>query len=286
MFILPGKLFYSEYREDPIFPAQSKKKVLGLPYEIWMNLEAHARPLACIDRTEWRNRKKDPEWRHSGETPPRTWGDLPGDHWLFFFSLQNVNIFSAISKRASSALLAQSRIDGWTSLPLEKEQWKTEVTQMFETALARAQFNARNIARGAFAKYPGYIKRNATGAMCDCTYLFHAPGWKNIRLTWYLIVLVPCGCIVLAAVPINLAGKDEEERLAFGILWFGGEELVSYWMVAGLDEFFKIVHKILGLLAWALCGLRSHLLPAIRHGLNNVRRASRLRGQTSQNGST
>ena len=138
-------------------------------------------------------------------------GRLPGDFLLFWFSIRSLSIWDTISRSGGSALDATARITDLTSLPLHPEQWKVEVTLLFETLLARTAFNARAIARGTSANHPNYTRQNVTRDMCDRTYLFDAPGWKNVNGMWYLVILIPCSLIVIAAIPIPRSGPDGEE---------------------------------------------------------------------------
>ena len=79
--------------------------------------------------------------------------------------------------------LRRTLVRGWESLPLAKEQWKVEARQLFETSLARIQIDARNIAQGTAASYPGLQKLDADPAVCDDTFLFLSQGWQNVNVT-------------------------------------------------------------------------------------------------------
>lgn len=84
---------------------------------------------------------------------------------------------------------AQSMLQGTISAPLFKDQWKHEMRQMFETVLARTQIEARNLARGIPGQQPPGLERlwGAHNSSEFCTqYKFHAIGWKNISVSWFL----------------------------------------------------------------------------------------------------
>ena len=150
----------------------------------------------------WRDRQNGPEWRLFRDLfGLETKGQLPGDLRLFSHSLLNSHTYLSISKRLGAGLNATSRISMSTSLPLAKEQWKVEVTRLFETSLARASFEARNVALGLYAKYPGYVRQNVDRAMCDRTYVYQAPGWSSINGMWYLILLFPSTIVIVLAFP-------------------------------------------------------------------------------------
>ena len=187
----------------------------------------HARPLACIDTIRWRDRQHGPEWRLFRDLIRLDAnGLLPGDLRLFAFSILNSQTYLSISKRLAAGLNATSRISMSTSLPLAREQWKVEATQLFETSLARASFEARNIALGLYAKYPGYVRQNVSRAMCDRTYVYQTPGWSSINGMWYLIILIPSTLVILAAFPVN---EDLEQVLLFEKLCCHGEERLAYY---------------------------------------------------------
>ena len=66
------------------------------------------------------------------------------------------------------------------SLPIPEGQWLIEAHQLFETSLALAHFEARNIALGLYANVPGYVKSNESTELCDKTFLLNANGYKNV----------------------------------------------------------------------------------------------------------
>ena len=189
----------------------------------------HARPLACVDTIRWRDRGEGPEWRLFKDLIELdASGNLPGDLRLLAFSILSSQIYQTISKRRSAGLNATSRISLSTSLPLAKEQWKVEATQLFEASLARAAFETRNIALGTYAKYPGYLRQNVSRDMCDRTYVYRNPGWSSINGLWYLVILIPSFIIILLALPIGEI--NSEEILLYEWICGNNKEEISYWI--------------------------------------------------------
>ena len=108
---------------------------------------------------------------------------------------------NAISARLGNTLDAQSKVSGFTSLPLDQEQWKIEVRKMFESALARAQVTVVDIVRGRGAGLDGYenlfaILSSDYDGICTMAKV-NTNGLKNILLVWLVFVLKShyfCGC--------------------------------------------------------------------------------------------
>jgi hypothetical protein len=210
---LPQKIHYLNPSTDPIFPANHE---VHLPDDdtitsFWLYTRGHATVLACSDQTNWRDPAAGPAWNSISTNPPSA--DLNNTRareaiWLFWFPIQNSNIFQSISHRLSNALDASERLSGFTSLPLSPEQWKVEAKKLFEPSLARTQIDARNIARRVLAKYPGYVKANHTiPEMCQETWIFISQGWTNINFVISMFIVIPSASFVLLAFPT--VAKDE-----------------------------------------------------------------------------
>ena len=195
--------------------------------------------LACADQTSWRDPRAGPAWNTILTNSPSV--DLnntrfTGGIWLFWFSIRNSIIFQSISQRLGNALDASERLSGFTSLPLSPEQWKVEAKKLFETSLARAQIDARNIARGVMAEYPGYVKANNTPPeMCQGTYLFISQGWTNVNSVISMLIVIPSVTFVILAFP-----SFTEDEIVLEQLLCGYVEPVSYIVIRtiiGLGDF-------------------------------------------------
>lgn len=146
-------------------------------------------------------------------------------------------------------LAAQKLVHGWQSLPLAKEQWKVEARQLFETSPARIQIQARNVAFGAGARYPGLLKLPSTEPeLCHGTFMFESQRWQNINVTGSVWVLVCSLIFLLLAVPIP------EERLAVQWLW--------NFLIIKLPHFFK--HTVRGFFVESLTRMFNNMAGAIR----------------------
>jgi len=206
IFVQPKKVYYRSRSNDPIFPANQQVFIPSDERPFWVYTRGHATVMACLDQTSWRDPQEGPTWNSDSTTVPQAVNDpsTRGGLWLFWFSILNSGTYQAISQRLGSALNASDRLSGFTSLPLATEQWKVEAERLFETSLARTQIDARNIARGVMASYPGYVKSNNTAPeMCKNTYLFISQGWTNVNLAWSLLILIPSCLIILLAIPTD-----------------------------------------------------------------------------------
>jgi len=130
-----------------------------------------------------------------------------GGMWFLQAALIGSHTFGAFSNLLASALNAQSRVAGFESLPLAREQWKVEAEQLFAISLARIQVNARNIARGVAKAYPGYQKQVRENEFCNQTYMFNSEGWTNVNWAGWVGISVVCCVVIVVAIP---AGDDEK----------------------------------------------------------------------------
>jgi hypothetical protein len=211
--------------------------------------------MACLDQTSWRDPEQGPTWnnilmiRPSAPPPPMNNARVRGGLLLFWFSILNSNTYQAISQRLGNSLNASDRLSGFTSLPLAREQWKVEATRLFETSLARTQIDARNIARGVMADYPGYVKYNSTPSeMCKNTYLFISDGWTNINKSWSLIILIPC-CVI-----VFLASTTNTEEVVLERLLCGYAMPVSVFVIWAIIQVGTGIGWILRVHTWVLAG--------------------------------
>lgn len=241
LFVQPGKIFYTEPSNDPIFPtSKTPDHVPGIDSPYYLYKEGFARPLAAVDTIEWRDLSEGPEWRSWIDPAPQN-EKFPGELWFLWFSIRSSFSYQSISRRLGSGLVASSRISGFSSLPLDREQWKTEAVQLFKTSLARAQFEAQNIARGVYANYDGYVKAKYPLAICRRTYIFRTEGWNNINGIGYLVAALPTTLIILAAIPI----REFPEALLWEVFCFGKADTLAYHSVVGVWAVFDGLKLVL-----------------------------------------
>ena len=215
-------MWYDTLRDDPIFPADIE--VSGRrgweKQRLYESSSRHATAMACVDSSEWRDPTSADGWHKMSDIP----GDILGGGRrgrgrgkvqptedpavlsgavLLWFSLQSSHIHGSLSARLASGLDAQSHISPLGITPLAREQWKVEVTKLFETSLATIQINARNIARGVIGRYPGWVKFEPGVDVCTDRFLFRAKGYINVNRSASLAILIPSLLFILLAIPID-----------------------------------------------------------------------------------
>ena len=185
MFINACHIYYKESSEDPIFPAK------GQFDDMWTNLDSRARPLACVD---WIDACFD-----DGDCRPPYTKDLDLDERFVFmrYALNKSTAFHSIEFQGASGLDAQSKIQDYESLPLSKDppQWMLESWKLFNTSLARIQYDALDIANGTNSDReplysPGMDSTWMHGKLCH-KFVFQVPkGYDNIRILPVIFLLL------------------------------------------------------------------------------------------------
>ncbi|KAL8749649.1 MAG: hypothetical protein Q9184_006725 [Pyrenodesmia sp. 2 TL-2023] len=234
--------------DDPIFPT-TMKRPNGMPnytIDYYANTEDYARPLACVDFTGWRDRDQGLEWHPILEKP--LWETVPkppGALWLLYTSPLNSYTYQSISALRGLRLDAASKTSMSTSEPLDKEQWRVEARQLFETSHARINVEARNIATGVYSKYNDGMKMHMNKSMCDRTYLYRVQGCESVNALWFLVALIPTCLIILFAWPIETNG---EEILLIERLCGDWTEWLAYLLAFDFANVGKKTSASLGLL--------------------------------------
>jgi hypothetical protein len=180
------KIWHIEPSTDPIFPAEEDRIINGVRY--YYNADPRARALACVDKTQVCTYDGRKCWSQFDDLPDSI-KDTAG-YWLLHLSLQQSTIYDAIALRLGTALLAQEFVSGFRSLPIQRNHWELEARQLFETSLARIQFDAWGIASGEDSDKPGYIDLTppkAQGRLCDI-YKFKPTGKANLNVSVFLIL--------------------------------------------------------------------------------------------------
>jgi hypothetical protein len=232
--VISQKIFYEAPSDDPIFPVHTP--ATGFPGYYW-NLAGPGTIMACMDHIQWRDPSapsSDPwlpiDQKPPGFTPP-TDPTTRGALEFMLSALNRSHTFGAFSTRTNAALDAQARIAGFASMPLAPNQWKVEVEKLFATSLARIQMEARNIARGVGARYPGSVKANQSADFCLPLYMFNAGGgFVNISYVVIVIVFAISMLLVFCALPVD------EERLFYEVL-----ERWLLWLINRLRDVWRSV---------------------------------------------
>jgi hypothetical protein len=237
MFIIPRNIFYVQPSYDPIFPAADRIPYFNDTY--WVKLSPFATALGCTNGFEICNPELEEcitqDWDGTlspfpGELTIGSLDDVVAIASLTFASLYAGNMYQTIGFRGASALKAATLIDREfkTSTPLDPEQWKLEVRQIFETSLLRSQLELVDIAGGVGAEEPGFKNILADSPVlprtCDMVKV-KASGHKSVSV-WAIVLTMAC-CLVVALLSIN-----PEEKLV--VLHFSGRLLRYMKRILGM----------------------------------------------------
>jgi hypothetical protein len=131
------------------------------------------------------------------------------------YSLLYSNIFTSLALRLRTALLAQKNVSQYISPGFESDHWKLEMENLFNTSLARIQFDAWSIASGEGRGLDGYVRQlpeRGSGLNICGLFKFRTNGYINI-LFWpyFIIALMPAVFGVLSLdVPLPKHKKSSE----------------------------------------------------------------------------
>jgi hypothetical protein len=202
---------YPQKRNDPIFPAETT-----FDNKWYYNTRGHGGVLGCIDRTYICLQDEQC-------APIRTWEAVLGSYderaqpliYLYLSALRS-NAGASLDYRRAEGLDAASKLagEGDLSLALDTEQWKVEVTQLFQTSLARIQIEARNIARGnpnTPTSYSINLMETLPNLLELCNmYKFKTIGWRNISVSGFLGAII-AGLMVLFLGRTTGSEENEDE---------------------------------------------------------------------------
>ncbi|ETS73756.1 hypothetical protein PFICI_14702 [Pestalotiopsis fici W106-1] len=206
IFISPCRIAYNGRCEDPIFLATDDLGDIGLPNKFYRE-DTRARVLIAIDEMEV-CRQKDTDCYPPSESNP----EFGIEYEFVRTALRRSSTFQSIENRLGEALVASESISDFESPQLDKEQWIIESQALFNTSLARLQFNMLDMATGNHPtgaaaggfesayenSTPAWAKRQM-GRMCD-NYKFHMSGpYTNISIPYAVaLLLVPIVLFVLS----------------------------------------------------------------------------------------
>ncbi|KAH6659102.1 hypothetical protein BKA67DRAFT_6128 [Truncatella angustata] len=231
MFISPCRIIYSGRCEDPIFLATDELQEDGWPPHRFYNQDPRARVLIAIDQME-----VCPHGESDCHFPDEEYPEFGVEYEITRTALRRSSSFRSIEYRLGSALVATESISDFESRQLDKEQWIIESKALFNTSLARLQFNALDIAMGdrpvgnAAAGYADAYEDTtpswARGRMCG-KYKFHlSRGYTNIHVAHIFILLVPVSLYILSRETKRDLGDsprpflDEDWLLVDAIIWY------------------------------------------------------------------
>ncbi|KAF3761992.1 hypothetical protein M406DRAFT_74910 [Cryphonectria parasitica EP155] len=190
MFISSLRILFVKPSTDPIFPTDNDIDIDG---SLWYyKSDPRYRVLVCSDSYEFRSPDGQKRWSRDNRI-----SGLPPAYWLMDLALNASNTYDSIAKRLGSALIAQEKVSQFTSAALPENHWVDEAKLLFETSLARIQFDAWSIASGEDALHvgaDGYIEKTPreAGNLCGL-FKFRSYSHRNVDfLAFFLtILLVP-----------------------------------------------------------------------------------------------
>ena len=184
MFITSARIWHIAESVDPIFEARTAKHFEGWSTVYYYKSDPVARPLVCYDSTEFCAPSGHPCWTEFDAVPSDQ--DSPA-YWLMKLSLGHSTIYDSIFWRLGTALLAQKNVHNFVSTPLSSDHWALEAEQLFQTSLARIQFDALGIASGEDQDLRHYVEvtpDEAKGNLCGL-FKFNTANHKNVNfLAW------------------------------------------------------------------------------------------------------
>lgn len=217
MFISSCRIIYRGACEDYIFPATEEfPRASGR----FRNADVRARPLACIDWNE--------VCTHDGVCDSME-EEVEGYGVAYEFTrsaMRQSTIFRSVKARLGNALLANEKVGDYESFRLDPQQWIIESRALFNTSLARMQFDALDVAIGAgHEKAPEFYEevtpRWARGKMCGL-YKFQMPK-RYANINFWLLMGVPLLVLLILGLGLE-AGSGQftraERPLVGHLLWF------------------------------------------------------------------
>jgi hypothetical protein len=115
---------------------------------------------------------------------------FPPEYWFMKLSLENSNIYDSIRTRLGDALVAQSRVSQYQSQDLGDKHWMVEAERLFQTSLARIQYDAWAIGSGedyARVRDDGYSLDTPEGAGNLCgIFKFRSSQYTNVLCGWFI----------------------------------------------------------------------------------------------------
>lgn len=241
MFINSCRIFYEEASEDPIFPADRRRPNTDL----WTNNDSRARPLACIDWIETcpYQGKCGPPYAGDGDQRDERGQKLSKFDVFTRYAMNKSTTFHAIEYQGATGLDAQYKIKDDTSLPLSNghPQWIIESWSLFNTSLARIQYDAFDIANGtSHDSAPLYVPKMPArfqDEMCGI-FTFQIPkGYNNFRI-WQYILLGIALPLVVVGLTTPTSVKFSDEKMESG--YFEGMTLLfAEWLGYKIGVLFK-----------------------------------------------
>ena len=253
MFISSCRIIYRGPSRDEVFPATEEYPTGSGRFR---NADTRARLLACIDwnqvctpddecssmeveqdcpgESKKKNIEKQPEYGQDEEHICSV------DYEYTRAALRQSTIFKSIHFRLGDALVAQEKVGDYESFELDDEQWVIESQRLFNTSLARIQYDAFDIGIGSGHEKDTYERTDPvwiTGNdMCN-TYKFQLPpDYANINV-WpsiFLLLIPPALLLLSLQTPRHFT---DSQKAHFGGNWMvfdllsWGIAMILYYLI-------------------------------------------------------
>jgi hypothetical protein len=211
IFISALRIFYPKQNlQDPIFPAD---RAFGSGSDPWYwKSDPKARALACIDSIEMCTYDGAKCWpahdlTHGGFSDI----DLPPEYWYTKLALENSNTYDSIKTRLGDGLVAQGRVSQYQSQDLGENFWRIEAERLFQTSLARIQYDTWAIGTGedqARVLNDGYVDDTPDEAGNLCGILkFLSTEYRNVPRKLYLWLMAILPVLLLLSMKVKTVVK-------------------------------------------------------------------------------
>lgn len=208
MFVSTCRIIYKGSSSNYIFHANQEYS--RRPGTYW-NPDPRARPLACIDWNE--------VCTHNGEdcSPMDKEHEEYHDNEYEFTreALRKSKTFNSIQFRLGAAFVAQEGISDDLSRGLNDSQWIIEAQALFETSLARLQFDAPDIDQGIGSGKGSYVHDTpdwAQDKMCGMYKIQLPKGYTNINVSATQFIFGLAALLLILALPTWKKFDDDKEK--------------------------------------------------------------------------
>jgi hypothetical protein len=168
---------------EPVFNAHSVVDLGNDQIPKYRHLNSRARPVACIDRTEFCSEGSKKCWDEGSQPDPQSLGFR-----FMKMALEHSTMYHSMAYRRQNTFQAQKLVTGALSdLPID-DQWMYEMEHLFATSLARIQWDAWAIGTGEGRDKPDYIRQFPENSEVEELCQLWDPHPKQFRFTWPLLI--------------------------------------------------------------------------------------------------
>jgi hypothetical protein len=204
--------YFRHESADAIFPAYNQTFAPDDPNPFYVHKDPRARAVICVDETLHCTPDGATCWNFAQEE-----GNFPDEtspeYYLMSYALLFSTMFDSLALRLGDALLAGQSISQYVSKALERDQWKLEMENLFNTSLARIQFDAWSISSGEGSDRDDTDRmlpeEGSSLSVCG-PFKFKTAGYVNVLWKWSILFLLePIASWVLSW---DVKGKKSKRR--------------------------------------------------------------------------